>query len=53
MWTDNIQIEKVDKWLSARTKKIPSGNRDPYSSSMRSASRFISALNGTAESRES
>lgn len=53
MWTDNIQIEQIDKWLSARTNRIPSGNRDPYTSSMRSASRFISALSGTAESRES
>lgn len=52
MWTDNIQIEQIDKWLSARTNRIPSGNRDPYTSSMRSASRFISALSGTAESRE-
>jgi len=52
MWTDNIQVEKIDKWLSARTNRIPSGNRDPYTSSMRSASRFISALSGTAESRE-
>ena len=52
MWTDNIQIKQIDKWLSARTNRIPSGNRDPYTSSMRSASRFISALSGTAESRE-
>ncbi len=52
MWTDSIQIEKIDKWLSARTRRIPSGNRDPYSSSMRSATRFISALSGKAESRE-
>lgn len=52
MWTDNIQIEQIDKWLSARTNRIPSGNRDPYTSSMRSASRFISALSGKAESRE-
>jgi len=53
MWIDNIQIEKIDKWLSSRTGRIPTGNRDPYTSSMRSACRFVSALNGTAESRES
>lgn len=52
MWTDKIQIEKIDKWLSSRKKRIPSGNRDPFTSSMRSACRFISALSGTAESRE-
>lgn len=32
--------------------RIPSGNRNPYTSSMRSASRFMSALTGNAESRE-
>ena len=52
MWTKNIKIDNFDKWLSARKTRIPSGNRDPYTSSMRSASRFISALTGNAESRE-
>ena len=52
MWTKNIKIDNFDKWLSTRKTKIPSGNRDPYTSSMRSASRFISALTGNAESRE-
>lgn len=52
MWTKNIKIDNFDKWLSTRKTRIPSGNRDPYTSSMRSASRFISALTGNAESRE-
>ena len=52
MWTDCIQTDKIENWLSTRVNRIPSGNRDPYTSSMRSASRFISALNGNAESRE-
>lgn len=52
MWTKNIKIDNFDKWLSTRRTRIPSGNRDPYTSSMRSASRFISALTGNAESRE-
>ena len=52
MWTKSIKIDNFDKWLSTRKNRIPSGNRDPYTSSMRSASRFISALTGNAESRE-
>ena len=52
MWTDNIQIKKLDKWLSNRTSRIPTGNKDPYTSSMRSSRRLVSALIGTAESRE-
>lgn len=52
MWTNNIKIDNFDKWLSTRKNRIPSGNRDPYTSSMRSASRFISALTGNADSRE-
>lgn len=51
MWIDKLNINQFEKWLSNRITRIPSGNRDPYSSSMRSATRFISALNGSAESR--
>lgn len=53
MWTDKLNLSKFDAWLSRRTNRIPSGGRDPYTSSMRTASRFISALKGGAESRES
>lgn len=53
MWTDKLNLEKLDAWLSRRTNRIPSGGRDPYTSSMRTASRFVSALKGDAESRES
>ena len=52
MWTDKLNITELDAWLSRRTNRIPTGNRDPYTSSMRTASRFISALKGDAESRE-
>ena len=53
MWTDKLNLNEFDAWLSRRTNRIPSGGRDPYTSSMRTASRFISALKGGAESRES
>ncbi len=53
MWTDKLNLSEFDAWLSRRTNRIPSGGRDPYTSSMRTASRFISALKGDAESRES
>ena len=53
MWTDNFKLSELDAWLSKRTSRIPTGGRDPYTSSMRKASRFISALKGEAESRES
>ena len=53
MWTDKLSKSEFDAWLSSRTSRIPSGGRDPYTSSMRTASRFISALKGGAESRES
>ena len=53
MWTDKFNQSELDAWLSRRTSRIPTGGRDPYTSSMRKASRFISALKGDAESRES
>ena len=53
MWTDKFKQSELDAWLSRRTSRIPTGGRDPYTSSMRKASRFISALKGDAESRES
>lgn len=53
MWTDKLNVKELDVWLSRRTNRIPSGGRDPYTSSMRTASRFVSALKGDAESRES
>ena len=53
MWTDKFKLQEFDAWLSRRTSRIQTGGRDPYTSSMRKASRFISALKGEAESRES
>ena len=53
MWTDKFKLSELDAWLSRRTSRISTGGRDPYTSSMRKASRFISALKGDAESRES
>lgn len=53
MWTDKFKLQEFDAWLSRRTNRIQTGGRDPYTSSMRKASRFISALKGEAESRES
>lgn len=53
MWTDKFKLQEFDAWLSRRTNRIQTGGRDPYTSSMRKASRFISALKGDAESRES
>ena len=37
MWTDNLKLSELDAWLSRRTSRIPTGGRDPYTSSMRKA----------------
>ena len=52
MWTDKFNLKELEPWLCRRTNRISTGNKDPYTSSMRSATRFISALKGSAESRE-
>ena len=51
MWTEKINLKKIDDWLSLRTSVVPSGNKDLFTSSMRTSSRLLSALNGNAESR--
>ena len=51
MWIDKIDKQLFDAWLSQRTSTVPSGNKDPFTSSMRTFSRLLSALNGNAESR--
>ena len=52
MWTNKLNKEKFEAWLSSRTSRIPTGNKDPYVSSMRSSSRLLSALKGNAASRK-
>ena len=53
MWIDKFNNENIEAWFSIRKNSIPTGNRDPFVSSLRTASRFISALKGNAESRKS
>lgn len=53
MWTDKFDKNKLEAWLLSLGNRIKTGNKDPFSSSMRNTRRFISALTGNAESRES
>lgn len=53
MWTDKFDKNKLETWFLSLGNRIRTGNKDPFSSSMRNTRRFISALKGDAESRES
>lgn len=52
MWTQCFNIANLEGWLQNLPNHIPSGKKDPYTSSMRKAGRLVSALTGTALSRE-
>ena len=50
MLTDNLEITDFTSWVGG-SSTIPSGIGDPFTSSMRSFVRALSALAGTAQSR--
>lgn len=53
MWINSFELNSLNNWLENLSDRIPSGKKDPYTSSMRNSSRFVSALRGTAASRQS
>lgn len=51
MWYKYLDANLMEVWLGT-SDRFPSGDKDPFSSSLRTTSRFLEALMGAAQSRD-